>query len=87
MSGIVSPKFFEEELCSVEVLEKVIDEQTESTVKFNKEIEESQKLRKKLEGRVVKAMPATAANETDENASLMYGDLDLKTVPGSKPSK
>ena len=42
---------------------------------------------KELEGRVVKAMPATAGIETDQNASLMYGNLDFITVPGSKPSK
>ena len=50
MSGIVSPQFFEEEPCSVEVLEKVIGELKESTVKLNKEIEECQKLRKNWKG-------------------------------------
>ena len=73
--------------CNGEVLEKVIGDLIESTKKFDKEIEECQKLRKKLEGRVVKAMPATAGSETDESASLMYGDLDLRTVPGSMHSK
>ena len=52
--------------------------------KFDKEIEECQKQRRKLD---LKAMPATSEIETDETASLMYGELNLRKVPGSKPSK
>ena len=74
-------------LCNGEVLEKVFGDLKGSTKKFDKEIEECQKLRKKLEGRVVKAIPATAGFETDASASRSYGDLDLRTVPGSTHSK
>ena len=87
MCEIVSPQFYDEAPCSGEVLEKVIGQLRERTEKFNKEVEECKKLRRILEGRVVKAMPATAGIETDENGSLMRGDMEFRIVPGSKPSE
>ena len=89
MSGVVSsPQIFgDEEPCNSEELQKIISELNESVEKFDKEIEECQKLRRKLELRVLKAIPATSEIETDETASLMYGELNLRKIPGSKPSK
>ena len=51
MSGVVSsPQIFgDEEPCNSEELEKIISELNESVEKFDKEIEECQKLRRKLE--------------------------------------
>ena len=89
MSGVVSsPQIFgDEEPCNSEELQKIISELNESVEKFDKEIEECQKLRRKLELRVLKAIPATSEIETDETASLMYGELNQRKTPGSKPSK
>ena len=54
MSGVVSsPQIFgDEEPCNSEELQKIISELNESVEKFDKEIEECQKLRRKLELRV-----------------------------------
>ena len=89
MSGVVSsPQIFgDEEPCNSEELQKIISELNESVEKFDKEIKECQKLRRKLELRVLNAIPATPEIVTDETASLMYGELNLRKIPGSKPSK
>ena len=45
------------------------------------------KAKKKVRTQSLKAMPANSEIATDETASLMYGELNLRKIPGSKPSK
>ena len=83
-----SPQIFgDEELFNSDELQKVISELNESVEKFDKEIEECQKQERKLEHRILKAIPATSEIETDETASLMHCEFNLRKEPGSKPSK